>query len=186
MGKENASKQLNCIILMFLTSFNVFFVIGYGYFIKCIIICFKTAIIWHFWDKVWLFLVKTGWQLCVYTWRFRTNELVILCCGPWDSGTSFMSKLLASLLRQPLRGTVLGCAYVPSVRGETGCFLGVIQQSKVVGSCPGVQACSHCQEMFCCNPSWHVGSWSHQHTDRGVGMSGRLLVSIASVEFCKC
>ena len=22
---------------------------------------------------------------------------------------------------------------------------------------------SHCQEMFCCNPSWHVGSWSHQH-----------------------
>jgi len=48
MGKENASKQLNCIILMFLTSFNVFFVIGYGYFIKCIIICFKTAIIWHF------------------------------------------------------------------------------------------------------------------------------------------
>ena len=20
-------------------------------------------------------------------------------------------------------------------------------------------------QMFCCNPSWHVGSWSHQHTD---------------------
>jgi len=26
---------------------------------------------------------------------------------------------------------------------------------------------SHRQEIFCCNPSWHVGSWSHQHTDWG-------------------
>ena len=30
---------------------------------------------------------------------------------------------------------------------------------------------SHRQEMFCCNSSWHVGSWSHQHTDWGVGTS---------------
>ena len=32
---------------------------------------------------------------------------------------------------------------------------------------------SHGQEMFCCNPSWHVGSWSHQHTDWGVGRERR-------------
>jgi len=50
MGKENASKEGNCIISMFLTSFNVYFVFGYAYFM-CI--CFKTAI--------WLFWVKTGW-----------------------------------------------------------------------------------------------------------------------------
>ena len=33
-----------------------------------------------------------------------------------------------------------GCSDIPSVRGDTGCFLWVIQQSKVVGCCPGVQA----------------------------------------------
>ena len=44
---------------------------------------------------------------------------------------------------------------------------------------------SHRQEMFCCNPSWHVGSWSHQHTDWGVGTSGWPLVWIASVEVCR-
>jgi len=47
-GKENASKEWNCIISMFLTSFNVNFVFGYACFI-CI--CLKTAI-WLFWDKV--------------------------------------------------------------------------------------------------------------------------------------
>jgi len=31
-------------------------------------------------------------------------------------------------------------ADVPSMRRETGCFLWVIQQSKVVGCCAGVQA----------------------------------------------
>jgi len=51
MGKENASKEWNCITSMFLTSFNVYFVFGYA----CIMcICRKTAI--------WVFLVKTGWQ----------------------------------------------------------------------------------------------------------------------------
>ena len=29
---------------------------------------------------------------------------------------------------------------------------------------------------FCCNPSWHVGSWSRRHTDWGVGTLGWLLV----------
>ena len=47
MGKENASKEWNCIIPMFLTSFNVYFVFGYTYFM-CI--CFTTAIcfFWFF------------------------------------------------------------------------------------------------------------------------------------------
>ena len=50
-GKENSSKDWNCIISMFLTSFNVYFVFVYTYFI-CI--CLKTPI-WIFWDKIWLF-----------------------------------------------------------------------------------------------------------------------------------
>jgi len=39
--KENASKDWNCIMSMFLTSFNVYFVFGYACFI-CV--CLKTAI----------------------------------------------------------------------------------------------------------------------------------------------
>jgi len=57
-GKENASKDWNCIISMFLTSFNIYFVFGCACFM-CI--CRKTAIC-SFWDKIWLFLAKTGWQ----------------------------------------------------------------------------------------------------------------------------
>jgi len=37
-------------------------------------------------------------------------------------------------------GQILVGAGVPSVREEAGCFLRVIQQSKVVGCCPDVQA----------------------------------------------
>jgi len=33
MGKENASKEWNCIIPMFLMSFNVYFVFGCAYFV---------------------------------------------------------------------------------------------------------------------------------------------------------
>ena len=55
-----------------------------------------------------------------------------------------------------------------------------------------VQACwmltrspgSHRQEMFYYNPSWRVGSWSHQRTDWDVGTSGWPLVWIANVEVC--
>jgi len=43
-GKENDSKEWKCIISMFLTSFNVYSVFGYAYFM-CI--CLKTAI-WPF------------------------------------------------------------------------------------------------------------------------------------------
>ena len=41
---------------------------------------------------------------------------------------------------------------------------------------------SHFQEMFCCNPSWHVGSWSHQRTDWGVGTSGWHPVDVNRVD----
>ena len=43
-GKENASKDWNCIISMFLTSFNACFVFVYACFM-CI--CLKTTV-WHF------------------------------------------------------------------------------------------------------------------------------------------
>jgi len=59
-GKEYASEDWTCVISMFLTSFNVYFVCGCACFMS---ICLKT-VIWLFWDKVWLFLVKTGWQPC--------------------------------------------------------------------------------------------------------------------------
>ena len=61
-GKENASKEWNCITSMFLTGFDVHFLFGYVYFL-CI--CLETAIwlLQPFWGgKVWLFLMKTGWQ----------------------------------------------------------------------------------------------------------------------------
>jgi len=62
-GKEYVSRGWTCVISMFLTSFNVYFVCGCACFI-CM--CPKTAI-WlflAFLDKVWHFLVKTGWQPC--------------------------------------------------------------------------------------------------------------------------
>ena len=62
-GKENASKESNCIIARVLTSFNVYFLIGYGYFV-CI--CCKTAI-WLFWDNA-----------CF----FSEDRLVTLCRSP--------------------------------------------------------------------------------------------------------
>jgi len=49
MGKENASKEWDCIISMFLTTFKVYFVFGYA----CIMCtCRKIAI--------WLFLAFFG------------------------------------------------------------------------------------------------------------------------------
>jgi len=62
-GKDNASKDWNCITSVFLTSFNVYFVFGYAYFM-CI--CLKIAI-WlflTFLGQDLAFLVKTGWQAC--------------------------------------------------------------------------------------------------------------------------
>jgi len=73
-------------------------------------------------------------------------------------------------------------ADVPTAREETGCFLWVVQQSKVVGCCPVAQALT---VGGCCNPSWHVGNWSRQRTDWGVGTSGWSLEWVASVEVCR-
>ena len=64
-GKEYASEDWTCVISIFLTSFNDYFMCGCACFM-CI--CLKTAICF-FWDKVWLFLVKTGWQLCCVVWQ---------------------------------------------------------------------------------------------------------------------
>jgi len=60
-GKENASKEWNHIISMFLTSFNVYFVFGYACFM-CI--CLKTAIwlLLAFFGTRSVFFMKTGWQ----------------------------------------------------------------------------------------------------------------------------
>jgi len=58
-GKENASEDENCIISMFLTSFNIYFVFGYA----CSMwIYLKRLPSGFVWDKVWIFLVKTDWQ----------------------------------------------------------------------------------------------------------------------------
>jgi len=62
MGKEIDSKEWSCIISMFMTSFNVYFVFGYSY-IMCI--CRKTAI--------WLFL---GYGLAF----FGENRLATCLC----------------------------------------------------------------------------------------------------------
>jgi len=54
-GKENAYKNWNCIVLMFLTSFSIYI---------CLVVCFMwslyvlgllSGLFWLFWDKVWLF-----------------------------------------------------------------------------------------------------------------------------------
>ena len=64
MGKENASKDWNCIISMFLTSFNVYFVFGYACFM-CI--CLKTTI--------WLFLTFLA-QGLFFWWKQVGNPRV--------------------------------------------------------------------------------------------------------------
>jgi len=48
----------------------------------------------------------------------------------WQSG----------VLAKTRKGQVWVGANIPSVREETYCFLWVVQQSKVDGCCPGVQA----------------------------------------------
>ena len=49
--KEYASEDWTCVISMFLTSFNDYFVCGCACFMY---ICLETAF-WLFWNKVWLF-----------------------------------------------------------------------------------------------------------------------------------
>jgi len=71
IGKENASKEWDCTISMFLTSFNVYFVFGYA----CIMcICRKTAI--------WLFLAFFGTRSGFFWWKQVGNPV------PWCLGAS--------------------------------------------------------------------------------------------------
>ena len=51
-----------------------------------------------------------------------------------------MSVRQSAVLANTRESQVWVGADVPSVREEAGCFLWVIQQSKAVGCCPGVQA----------------------------------------------
>jgi len=87
-GKENVSKEWNCIASMFLTSFNVYFVFGYAYFM-CI--CLKTAI-WHF-LAFWGTMSGFFWWRQVgnpVTWSaswgkcscFSCGSNVLLCTSP--------------------------------------------------------------------------------------------------------
>jgi len=51
-----------------------------------------------------------------------------------------MSVRQLAVLAEACEGQVWVGADVPTAREETGCFLWVVQQSKIVGCCPGVQA----------------------------------------------
>jgi len=75
-----------------------------------------------------------------------------------------------------------GAQYSPTAREEPDCFLWVVQQSQIVGCCPGVQALTI---RGCCNPSWRAGNWSRQHTGWGVGTSGWSLEWVVSMEVCR-
>jgi len=77
-GKEYASKDWTCVISMFLTSFNVYFVCSCACFM-CI--CIKPAIR-IFLDKVWLSLVKTGWQPCCVVSKIRSSKPRCATAGP--------------------------------------------------------------------------------------------------------
>jgi len=61
-GKENASKEWNCITSMFLTGFNVYFVFGYAYFCVFALKLLSVFFLAFLGGKIWLFLMKTGWQ----------------------------------------------------------------------------------------------------------------------------
>ena len=74
-GKENVSKNYNCIISMLLINFNVYFMFDCAYLMS---ISLKTAIVSGcLWDQVWLFLVKTGWKPCI---AVAESQLSSICC----------------------------------------------------------------------------------------------------------
>jgi len=85
-GKENTSKEWNCIIAMVLTSFNVYFLIGYAYFM-CI--CCKTAIR--------LFLAFFGTR----SGFFGEDRLATLCRSPLRE-VSWWPSIACALLSEPI------------------------------------------------------------------------------------
>jgi len=81
-GKENASKEWNCIISMFLTSFDVYFVFGYA----CVMCIRRKTAIWLF----WLFL-EHG---LAFWWKQVGNPgfgFFIENLGFFDSGQIFVN-----------------------------------------------------------------------------------------------
>jgi len=54
-GKENASKNWNCILSMFLTSFNIYFCLVMHVLCVAHVLELLSGLFWLFWDKVWLF-----------------------------------------------------------------------------------------------------------------------------------
>jgi len=89
--------------------------------------------------------------------------------------------LTVSCPGQNSRRPGLGCCRRSIGERRSWLFSLGVQQSRVVGCCPG----SHHHGMFCCIPSWRVGSWSRQRTEWGVGTSEWPLVWIANMEICR-
>ena len=131
------------------------------------------------------------------TWPCESSNASPDCCGqePWilvvlwgraDVVTAgiFLGHVCPAVdgLAEAREGQVWVGADVLTAREETGCCLWVVQQSKVFGCCPGVQALT---VRGCCNPSWRAGNWSRQRTGWGVGTSGWLLEWVASVDVCR-
>ena len=54
-GKENASKNWNCILSMFLTSFNIYFCLVMHVLCVAHVSELLTGLFWLFWDKIRLF-----------------------------------------------------------------------------------------------------------------------------------
>ena len=101
MGKEYASKDWTCVISMFLTSFNVYFVFGCACFM-CV--CLKTAI-WvflAFLGQGLAFFVKTGWQPCCVV-----QQDSILQAGVCASQSSRTPMLNCSYSRKHQRSLIL-------------------------------------------------------------------------------
>jgi len=74
-------------------------------------------------------------------WQEPESQWIYGGTMSWPRELSKNTSVQQSAVLAPTRdGQVLVSADVQSVRGEAVCFLWVIQQTKVVGCCPGVQA----------------------------------------------
>jgi len=72
---------------MFFTNFIIYFVFDYACFMW---ICLKLVFGFFclFWDKVYLFLVKTGWQQCCWSLGLKFRDWFL----PWLKLTNLFSK----------------------------------------------------------------------------------------------
>jgi len=83
-----------------------------------------------------------------------------------------MSIRKSAVLAETREGQVWVGADVPSLREEAGCFLWVMQQSKVVGCCPGVRLSASgdvlLQPQLTC---WQLKSPTYRLVGGNVGMA---------------